>query len=62
MWQMVMILNVGEGCMAMHYAFSFPVALIKLGRKYFKRTVLCFTFSNSRMGITELVLSMPWCR
>lgn len=41
---MVMILNVGEGYMGMHYAFSFPVALIKLGRKYFKKNCIVLHF------------------
>lgn len=57
-----------EGYSGTHCTLSFPVALIffkeKLcvGESTLKRTLLCFSFSNSKMTIIELTLSMPWCR
>lgn len=62
MWQ-VLILNLGEWHVGIHYTFSCPVALIffrkKFGKSIFKRTLLRSSFSNSKIGIIELVLSMP---
>lgn len=62
MWQMLTILNLGEGYIG--YTLYFQVfcgfdIFQKKVESVLKRTVLCFNFSNSKMGIIELVLSVP---
>lgn len=64
-WQVLTVLDLGEGYSGIYCTLSFPVALIffkeKLcvGESILKRTLLCFSFSNSKMTIIELILSMP---
>lgn len=60
---MLTILNLGEGYTGytLHFQLfcGFDIFQKKSWESILKRTVLCFNFSNSKMGIIELVLSMP---